>query len=83
MAVAVAVQVVGRALGRGDQLGEHARERVDLVPAQLGARGRGRRLLAQHALEAEHQPVPHLPARGRGRLAGLDLRQGVVECGTA
>ena len=38
-AVPVAV-LLGGALRRGDELGEHARERVDLVPAKLGARRR-------------------------------------------
>ena len=59
-----------RFLDRGDQLGEHPGERVDLVAAQLGARGEARRLLGQHPLEPEHQRVPHLPLGrrlGRGR----------------
>ena len=75
---AVAVRL-GFLLVRGDQLGEHAGERVDLVAAQLGAGGEVRPLLGEHALEAEHQAVLDLPA-GRGRAAsGLDLGEGVVE----
>ena len=67
------------ALGGRDQLGQHAGERVDLVAAQLGARGELRRALAEHALEAEHQGVAHLPVvRGLPR-AGLDLGERVVE----
>src|SRR5918999_350630 len=70
-AVAHTVAVlVGGALGRGDQLGEHAGERVDLVAAELGARRRARGLLGEDALEAEHEPVPHLPAGG-GRISTL------------
>ena len=60
-------------------LREHARERVDLVPAKLGARRRVRQVLGEHALEAEHQAVAHLPARRRLRMALLDLVERVVE----
>ena len=42
-------------------------ERVDLVAAQLGARGEARGLVRQHPLEAEHQRVADAPGR-RGRL---------------
>ena len=45
-------------------------ERVDLMAAQLGARGEGRGLVRQHALEAEHQRVANAPGR-RGRLEAL------------
>ena len=76
---AVAVHRLLDALIRGDQLREHARERVDLVAAQLGAGGEARRLLGQHALQSEHEREAHLP-RGRRRLApGLDLGGRLVE----
>ena len=59
---AVAVQgLLVRALVGGDQLGEHPGERVHLVAAQLGAGGEVRRLLREHALEAEHERESHLP----------------------
>ena len=61
MAVPVPVAVLAALLRGGDQLGEHPGERVDLVAAQLGAGGEPRRLLGQHALEAEEQGIPHLP----------------------
>ena len=77
-AVAVPVQL-GRLLVRGDQLGQHPGERVDLVPAQLGAGREARRLVGQDALEAEHQPVAHLPVGRRRRASGLHLRERVVE----
>jgi hypothetical protein len=55
VAVAVAVRLVV-ALARGDQLGEHPGERVDLVAAERGAGG-GRRLrLCEHALEPSRRP---------------------------
>jgi hypothetical protein len=64
---------------RGDQLGQHAGERVDLVAAELRAGGEVRRLLGENPLETEHQAVLHLPLR-RGRpLARLDLGERVVE----
>ena len=59
-------------LVRRDQLGEHAGERVDLVAAQLGAGGEVRRVLGEHALEPEHQAVPHLPP-GRRRAAPASI----------
>ena len=61
-AVPVAVLRSRPPLVAGDQLGEHARERVDLVAAELGARGEARRLVREHALEAEHERVADLPA---------------------
>ena len=77
-AVPVSV-LVGGSLRRRDELGEHARERVDLVAAKLGA-GRGaRRILGEHALEPEHEPVAHLPARRRRLQARLDLGERVVQ----
>ena len=50
-----AVAVLGVALGRGDQLGQHPREGVDLVAPELGAGCEMRRLLAEHALEPEDE----------------------------
>ena len=50
-------------LDGGDQLGEHPGERIHLVAAKLGSGGEVRRLLGEHALEAEHQRVAHLPFR--------------------
>ena len=76
----VAVPVlVGRALGGCDQLREHAGERVHLMPAELGAGGRVRRALGEYALEAEHEPVAHLPVGGRGLPPDIHLRERVVE----
>jgi hypothetical protein len=81
MAVSVSV-LLDRALRRGDELGEHARERVDLVTAKLRSRGGVRWILREHALEAEHEAVAHLPARRRVLTAGVDLDERVVECRT-
>ena len=78
LAVAVAVQL-RLDLRCRDQLGQHPRERVDLVPAQLGARGEAGRTLAEHALEPEHERVADLPAVGRLLRAGLQLGERVVE----
>ena len=77
-AVAVPVQL-GRLLVRGDQLGQHSRERVDLVAAQLRARREPGRLVGEDALEAEHEAVAHLPLRRRNAFAGIHLRDRVVE----
>ena len=49
------------------------------MAAQLRARGEVRRLLAQHALEPEHQRVADLPREGRLLQARVDLGHGVVE----
>ena len=70
---------LGLALRGGDQLGEHPGERVDLVAAELGAGAEVRRLLAEHALEAEHQRVADLPVASRLGAPGLDLGERVVE----
>src|SRR5213595_1192373 len=76
---AVAVGGLGRGLGRCDQLGEHAGERVDLMPPKLGSRGEPRRVVSEHALEPEHQRVTALPLV-RGRAAPrLQLLDRVVE----
>ena len=69
-------------LRRRDELGEHARERVDLVAAKLGPRRGARGVLREHALEPEHEPVAHLPARRRRLQARLDLGERVVQRGT-
>ena len=74
--VTVAVPVLGRLLRRGDQLGEHAGERVDLVAAQLGAGGEVRRLLREDALEAEQERVAHLPGRATAPSARRRSRRG-------
>jgi hypothetical protein len=52
-------------LVRGDQLGEHAGERIHLMAAKLGTRLEDRRPRAQDTLETEHEAVAHLPARRR------------------
>ena len=81
--VAVAVRRLRLPLVTRDQLGQHAGERVDLVPAQLGARAEMRRAVGQHALEAEHEGELDLPG-GRGSPAPLlDLGYGFVERATA
>ena len=77
---AVAVSVgLGLLLVRGDELGQHPREGVDLMAAQLGTGSETRRLVRKDALEAEHQAVTHLPLRRRNSLAGIQLRDRVVE----
>ncbi len=79
--VAVAVPVGGFVvpLARGDQLGEHPGERVDLVAAERGAGGGARLRLGQHALEAEQEAVADLPFRRRRGQAGVHLGDRVVE----
>ena len=66
-------------LMRGDQLGEHARERIDLMTPELSARCKVRAFLGEHAFETEHQAVLHFPVRGGRPAAALDLGQRVVE----
>ena len=78
VAVPVAVGLVV-ALARGDQLGEHPGERVDLVAAEHGARGRVRLGLGEYALEAEQEAVAHLPLRRRRRASRVDLGDRLVE----
>ncbi len=81
-AVPVAV-LVDPVLGRCDELGQHAGERVDLVTPQLGP-GRGaHRFLRQDSLEPEHEAVAHLPARRGLCEARRHLLEGVVERGTS
>jgi len=76
--LAVAVRVVVL-LARGDQLGEHPGERVDLVLAERGARRGARLRLGEDALEAKHQSVAHLPLRGWSFRATVHLGDRVVE----
>ena len=79
--VAVAVLVFEcRALIRGDQLGEHPGERVDLMPSQLRTRRGGGRLRGEDPLEPEHQPEADLPARRRSRASRVELGERLVEC---
>src|SRR6185437_3151629 len=82
VAVSVAVQL-RLDLRRGDQLGEHPGERVDLVAAKLGSGRKPWRALAEHALEAEHERIADLPLVGRLARARLDLGQRVVERASA
>jgi hypothetical protein len=80
--VSVAV-LLGCSLGRGDELRQHARERVDLVSSQLGSRCGSYRIPSQDTFEPEHEAVAHLPAgRGLGE-PGRYLFEGMVECGSA
>ncbi len=77
---AVAVGLVGgRGLLLGHQLGQRARERVDLVRVQLRAVAQLRRLLGEQALQPEQQrEVP--PPLDRGILGPIvELLQGRVE----
>src|SRR5439155_27140462 len=80
---AVAVQRSLVRLDGGDELGEHSRERVDLVATKLCAGGEPRRALAEDALEPEHEALAHLPARRGLAQPRLDLRQCVVERASA
>jgi hypothetical protein len=75
----VAVHRLLGGLVRGDQLGEHPRERVDLVAAKLGPRSQAGRLFGEDALEAEHERESHLPLGGGLVAAGLDLGGRFVE----
>jgi hypothetical protein len=76
---AVSIPQLGRGLSGGDQFGEHAGERVDLVLAQLGSGGEPRRTVGEHALEPEHQRVAALPFVGRRGAARVHLLDRVVE----
>ena len=81
MAIAIAVPVlVRRALVRGDQFGQHPRQRIDLVAPQVGAGRRPRRGGGEHALEPEHQPEANAPAARRSLLAGFHLGECIVKC---
>jgi hypothetical protein len=66
-------------LGGRDQLRQHPRQRVDLVPAELRSGGEPWWARAEHPLEPEHQRVADLPVVGGLSLARLDLREGVVQ----
>jgi hypothetical protein len=63
----------------GDQLGQHPRERVDLVTAERRAGGEVRLGIGEHPLEPEHEPKTDLPARRRSPAAGVDFRDCLVE----
>jgi hypothetical protein len=76
--VSVAI-LLRRALGGRDELREHSGERVGLMSAKLGSGCGVRRILREDALEAEHEPVAHLPAGRRLGEARVDLRECVVE----
>ncbi len=71
--------LLGLALVRGDERGEHPRERIHLVAAQLRTRGEVGRLLAEDSLEAEHEREPDAPLVRRLVTACLELDQRVVE----
>jgi hypothetical protein len=63
----------------GDDRGERARKRVDLVFVERRAVQQFRSVLGQHPLEAQHQRVALAPLEA-GRLgAGLELGQGIVD----
>src|SRR5262245_3574893 len=83
VAIPVAVPVLRLVLVACDQLREHPRERVDLMPPELGSRRQARRMVGQLPLEAEHERVSDLPGGRRRAPAGLHFRQGVVERATA
>ena len=81
-AVAVAVSVpvlLGVALIRRDQLGQHSGERIDLMAPEIGSRRRLRLRRCEHPLEAEHQAVVHSPAARRRAVSGVHLGDGVFE----
>ena len=79
LAVLLAVAVLGLLLMAGDQLSEHARERVDLVTPELCPGGKPRRLVGQRALEPEHQGVFDLPLGRRRTPAGAHLGESGIE----
>jgi hypothetical protein len=75
----VVVELCRILLVEADQLGEHARERVDLVTAQLDAGLQVRGLVAEHPLQPQHQREANLPLRARRLPARLHLGDGLVE----
>ena len=81
VAVAVALPVArAGALGLGEQRGQRARERVDLVGGENGAVDERRLLHPEQALQPEQQRPRAPPRVGRQRVdAGLDLRERLVE----
>ena len=79
VAVPVRAQLLVLALVRRDQLGQHPRERVHLMAAQLRAGREAGRSLAQDALEPQHEAEADLPLRRRLVAAGLDLSERLVE----
>ena len=75
-AAAVAVRP---ALGLGEQRGQRAGERVDLVRVEQRAVGELRLLVGEDALEAEHQREVAPPLGRRVLRARVDLGERVVE----
>ena len=63
----------------GEQRGERARQRVDLVRVQQRAVGEARLLLRQEPFEPEQERPGARPLRGRVREAVVELAQGGVE----
>ena len=63
----------------GQQRGQRARERVDLVRVEQRAVGEARLVLGEQALEAEQQRVARRHLRRRDLRAGVDLGQRGVE----
>ena len=63
----------------GDQRGERARERVDLVGVELGAVGEVRLLLGEQPLEAEHEREVAAPLDRRRLAALVDLGERGVQ----
>jgi hypothetical protein len=75
----LAIPVLRRLLQARDELGEHSRERVDLMTAQLRSGDEARGVIGQDALEAEHERVPNLPVRGGASPSRVHLGQRIVE----
>ncbi|CAA9485218.1 MAG: hypothetical protein AVDCRST_MAG53-942 [uncultured Solirubrobacteraceae bacterium] len=67
------------ALFAGEQRGERARQRVDLVRVQRRAVGEHDLLVGEHPLEAEHERVAPAPFRGGDGQALLQLRERTVQ----
>ena len=66
-------------LDGGQQRGQRAGERIDLVGVEQRAVGQARLVVAEHPLEPEQQRVAPAPSR-RGHLgAGVDLAQRVLQ----
>ena len=63
----------------GDQRGERARERVDLMSGELGAVGKMRLLLGEQPLEAEQQREVAAPLDRGGLVPSLDLGERGVQ----
>src|SRR6185503_8508609 len=67
------------ALSLREERGQRARERVDLMRVERRAVGEPRLVVAEYALEAEHERVAAAPVRRRHRGARVELGQGRVE----